>query len=123
MKKIVLSSLLLTISLMSSSLASNAIKTKADTTKYNLKQYKNVILFIGDGMGTKHVDVGGIYKGEPLSFDVVNEKWTYHAYSNTDSRTSEGFTLDTSKSLIDPKQNSTLYDGTPSPYSPEWQCW
>ena len=44
MKKIVLSSLLLTISLMSSSLASNAIKTKADTTKYNLKQYKNVIL-------------------------------------------------------------------------------
>ena len=52
MKKIVLSTLLLTISLMSSSLASNVIKTKADTTKYNLKQYKNVILFIGDGMGT-----------------------------------------------------------------------
>lgn len=119
MKKIVLSTLLLTISLMSSSLASNVIKTKADTTKYNLKQYKNVILFIGDGMGTKHVDVGGIFKGGPLSFDVVNEKWTYHAYSNTDSRTSEGFALDTSKSLIDPKQNSTLYDGTPSPYSPE----
>lgn len=82
-------------------------------------RYKNVILFIGDGMGPNHVDAGGIYKGEPLSFDITDENWTYHAYSNTDSRTSEGFTLDTTKSLLNPEENPSLYDGTPSPYSSE----
>ena len=57
------------------------------------KKYKNIIMFIGDGMGPNHVDAGGIYLCEPLCFDVTNEKWAYHAYSNTDSLTSEGFTL------------------------------
>lgn len=85
----------------------------------SLKEYKNVILFIGDGMGVNHVDAAGLYQGEPLCFDVTDENWTYHAYSNTDSRTSEGFTLDTTKSLLDPNLNSSLYDGTPSPYSEE----
>ena len=82
------------------------------------KKIKNVIMFIGDGMGVNHVDAGGIYKGEPLSFDVTDENWTYHAYSNTDSLTSAGFTLDESKSLIRPDENPSLYDGTPSPYDP-----
>ena len=82
------------------------------------RNIKNVILFIGDGMGVNHVDAGGIYKGEPLVFDTTNDKWTYHAYSNTDSLTSHGFTLDESKSLIHPDKNSSLYDGTPSPYDP-----
>jgi alkaline phosphatase len=50
---------------------------------------------------------------------VANEKWAYHAYSNTDSRTSEGFTLDETKSLIRPEFNKSLYDGTPSPYGNE----
>ena len=80
------------------------------------KKYKNIIVFIGDGMGPNHVDAGGVYLGKPLCFDVTNEKWTYHAYSNTDSLTSQGFTLDTSKSLLRPELNSSLYDGTPSPY-------
>ena len=80
---------------------------------------KNVILFIGDGMGPNHVDAGGVLKGEPLCFDVTDENWAYHAYSNTDSRTSEGFTLDTTKSLLRPDLNPSLYDGTPSPYSPD----
>lgn len=81
------------------------------------KEYKNIIMFIGDGMGPNHVDAGGIYLGENLCFDVTDKYWTYHAYSNTDSRTSEGFTLDESKSLIRPELNKSLYDGTPSPYS------
>ena len=80
------------------------------------RKIKNVILFIGDGMGVNHVDAGGIYKGEPLVFDVTNEKWAYHAYSNTDSLTSKGFTLDETKSLLRPNENASLYDGTPSPY-------
>ena len=80
------------------------------------KKYKNVILFIGDGMGPNHVDAGGIYLGESLCFDVVNEKWAYHAYSNTDSLTSAGFTLDESKSLLRPEENKSLFDGTPNPY-------
>lgn len=80
------------------------------------KKYKNVIIFIGDGMGPNHVDAGGVYLGKPLCFDVTDENWTYHAYSNTDSLTSEGFTLDESKSLLRPELNSSLYDGTPSPY-------
>ena len=80
------------------------------------KKYKNIIMFIGDGMGPNHVDAGGIYLGEPLCFDVTNDKWAYHAYSNTDSLTSEGFTLDTTKSLLRPELNPSLYDGTPSPY-------
>ena len=79
-------------------------------------QYKNVILFIGDGMGPNHVDAGEIYLGKPFCFNVTNDKWTYHAYSNTDSLTSQGFTLDESKSLILPELNKSLYDGTPSPY-------
>lgn len=82
------------------------------------KKYKNIIMFIGDGMGPNHVDAGGIYLGKPLCFDVTDDKWTYHAYSNTDSLTSEGFTLDTSKSLLRPEENPSLYDGTPSPYDP-----
>lgn len=79
---------------------------------------KNVIMFIGDGMGVNHVDAGGILKGEPLVFDVTSDKWTYHAYSNTDSLTSAGFTLDETKSLLKPEENASLYDGTPSPYDP-----
>ena len=82
------------------------------------QKIKNVIMFIGDGMGVNHVDAGGIYKGEPLVFDVTDENWTYHAYSNTDSLTSAGFTLDETKSLIRPDENPSLYDGTPSPYDP-----
>ena len=81
-------------------------------------KYKNVILFIGDGMGPNHVDAGGIYLGRDLCFDVTDENWTYHAYSNTDSRTSQAFPLDESKSLIRPDLNNSLYDGTPSPYDP-----
>lgn len=81
------------------------------------KNIKNVICFIGDGMGYNHVNAGGIYLGKPLTFaNPSNEKWTYHALVNTDSLTSEGFTLDESKSLIKPDLNATLYDGTPSPY-------
>lgn len=82
------------------------------------QKIKNVIMFIGDGMGVNHVDAGGIYKGEPLVFDKVDENWQYHAYSNTDSLTSAGFTLDETKSLIKPEENASLYDGTPSPYDP-----
>lgn len=82
------------------------------------RKIKNVIMFIGDGMGVNHVDAGGIYKGEPLVFDITDDNWTYHAYSNTDSLTSAGFTLDESKSLLRPEENSSLYDGTPSPYDP-----
>lgn len=111
-KKIILVSSLVLVSLI----GPHSL-VKASSTP--LKEYKNVIMFIGDGMGVNHVDAGGVYLGEPLCFDVTDENWTYHAYSNTDSRTSEGFTLDTSKSLLDPDLNSTLYDGTPSPYSPE----
>ena len=81
-------------------------------------KYKNVILFIGDGMGPNHVDAGGIYLGRDLCFDVTDENWTYHAYSNTDSRTSYAFDLDETKSLLRPDLNNTLYDGTPSPYDP-----
>ena len=75
-------------------------------------------MFIGDGMGVSHVDAGGIYKGSSLCFDQTNEKWSYHAYSNTDSLSSQGFTLDESKSLIRPEENPSLYDGAPSPYDP-----
>lgn len=82
------------------------------------REIKNVIMFIGDGMGVNHVDAGGIYKGEPLVFDITDDNWTYHAYSNTDSLTSAGFSLDESKSLLRPEENSSLYDGTPSPYDP-----
>ena len=81
-------------------------------------EFKNVIMFIGDGMGPNHVDAGGVYLGESLCFDITNDYWSYHAYSNTDSRTSQGFTLDESLSLLRPELNKTLYDGTPSPYDP-----
>ena len=93
----------------------NVISTTEVTTEIT-KKYKNIIMFIGDGMGPNHVDAGGIYLGKPLCFDVTDENWTYHAYSNTDSLTSQGFTYDTSKSLLRPEENASLYDGTPSPY-------
>lgn len=81
------------------------------------KKIKNIICFIGDGMGVNQVDVGSIYFGKPMCFADENDKnWTYHALVNTDSLTSVGFTLDETKSLIHPDENSTLYDGTPSPY-------
>lgn len=81
------------------------------------KEIKNVILFIGDGMGPTHVDAASVKKGEPLCFwDKDNPKWTYHGYVNTDSLTSDGFYLDQSKSLLNPKDNKTLYDSASSPY-------
>ena len=97
-------------------LVANCAQTK-DSNK-DITSYKNVIMFIGDGMGPNHVDAGGIYLGKDLCFDVTDSNWKYHAYSNTDSRTSEAFTLDETKSLIRPELNKTLYDGTPSPYDP-----
>ena len=112
MKKIILVLLLLFIV----SFTATAYSVELDEEKTVNETFKNVILFIGDGMGPNHVDAGGIYLGEDLCFDVVNEKWAYHAYSNTDSTTSEGFTLDTTLSLLRPEENKSLYDGTPSPY-------
>ena len=112
MKKIILVLLLLFIV----SFTATAYSVELDEEETVNKTFKNVILFIGDGMGPNHVDAGGIYLGEDLCFDVVNEKWAYHAYSNTDSTTSEGFTLDTTLSLLRPEENKSLYDGTPSPY-------
>ena len=83
----------------------------------NNNEIKNVILFIGDGMGPTHVNAASVRKGSPLCFwDETNTDWTYHGYVNTDSLTSEGFTLDTSKTLLNPKYNSSLYDNAVSPY-------
>lgn len=116
----ILSSLLLTSSLLLSShqdsfeLISKYIRN-ADVNIDN--KIKNVIMFIGDGMGPNHVDAGEIYKGSPLTFaDKDNLKWTYHGYQNTDSLTSKGFWLDTSLSLLRPEYNATLYDDSPNPY-------
>ena len=78
---------------------------------------KNVIVFIGDGMGPNHVKAAEIYAGREMTFsDDNNSNWTYHAYSNTDSLASNGFTLDESKSLLKPGENPSLYDDSPSPY-------
>lgn len=115
MKKILLT---LTLSTLLCSFGLNNVTRVSGNKDTITKRYKNVILFIGDGMGPHHVDVANIYNGEPMVFDVVDENWVYHAYSNTDSRTSEGFTLDTTKSLLRPDLNKSLYDGTPSPYDP-----
>lgn len=81
------------------------------------QKIKNVILFIGDGMGPNHIDAGEIYKGSQFVYSNPDDtKWTYHGYQNTDSLTSNGFKLDTSKSLLRPELNDTLYDNAPSPY-------
>lgn len=80
-------------------------------------KYKNVILFIGDGMGKKLVDAVNIYKEEPLIFTDESFGFKPYAYSVTDSLTSEAFYLDRSLSMLDPALNKTLYDGTPSPYA------
>lgn len=71
---------------------------------------KNVILFIGDGMGPNHVDAGGVYLGEPLCFDFTNDIWSYHAYANTDSNSSKGHLLNQTLTLLRPEVNSTLVD-------------
>ena len=47
------------------------------------KKYKNIIVFIGDGMGPNHVDAGGVYLGKPLCFDVYNKKIKRDGYSIT----------------------------------------
>lgn len=110
---ILLSSLLLIPTYKEVTLVENQnIKFIKDSRINSDKKIKNVILFIGDGMGPNHVDAGNIFKGSPLTFDKVDEKWSYHAYVNTDSLSSEAFKLDTSKSLIRPDLNQTLYKGS-----------
>ena len=100
-KSILLTSLLLTAICSSSSFyLVKAQDVENNNTVETQSKIKNVILFVGDGMGPTHVDAAGLYQGKPLVFDVTDDNWTYHAYSNTDSRTSAGFTLDTSKSLL-----------------------
>lgn len=87
------------------------------TTDINDSKIRNIIVMIGDGMGYNHVEAGSIFKGSPLCFaDETDPLWTYHALVCTDSLTSEGFTLDTTKSLLDPELNDSLYDDNPSPY-------
>lgn len=118
MKKIFLLSTVLLLA--SCATNTNVLKTNRNLNdiQTNPKTYKNVIMFIGDGMGPNHVDAGGIYLGEPLVFDKTDENWAYHAYSNTDSLSSEGFTLDTSKSLLRPEENPSLYDpSAENPYA------
>jgi alkaline phosphatase len=74
---------------------------------------KNIILFIGDGMGTVHVEIGNIYKGSPLVFDDYDDpNWTYRAYANTDSLSSDAFKVDDSLSLLRPDLNPSLYTET-----------
>ena len=116
MKKIFI--ILLTIFFFGFAFTTNSTEPTNQAVDANYKHYKNVIMFIGDGMGPNHVDAGNIYLGEQICFDKNDEYWTYHAYSNTDSLTSEGFRLDETKSLLRPELNSSLYDGTPSPYDP-----
>ena len=83
----------------------------------NTSKIKNVIVFIGDGMGPNHIEASEIFAGREFVFsDEENDMWTYHAYSNTDSLTSVGFTLDETKSLLKPSENKSLYDDMPSPY-------
>lgn len=97
------------------SLASQYVKNASINSDNKIK---NVIMFIGDGMGPNHVRAGEIFKGSPLVFsDNTNAKWSYHGYQNTDSLTSEGFMLDTTKSLLRPDLNSSLYDDSPNPYA------
>lgn len=97
---------------------SNFAKNYVRNSSINIgNKIKNVIMFIGDGMGPNHISAAEIYKGDDLCFsDDSNSKWTYHGYQNTDSLTSNGFTLDTSKTLLYPEENSTLYDGASNPY-------
>ena len=88
MKKIILviSALLLTSCSMSHiNKSPKYVENKEEQAIQTSDKIKNVIMFIGDGMGPNHVDAGGNYKGSPLCFDVTDENWTYHAYSNTDS--------------------------------------
>ena len=70
MKKILT---LLTIFIgLSFALSINTFGIVIDTDEVELtSKYKNVILFIGDGMGPNHVDAGGIYLGKDLCFDVT----------------------------------------------------
>ena len=83
---------LITLTILLTVFLTICFSASADVTKEVVieSKYKNVILFMGDGMGPNHVDAGGIYLGEPLCFDVTDSNWTYHAYSNTDSLTSQG---------------------------------
>ena len=95
----------------------NATINEPNQENYDFSKIRNIIVMIGDGMGYNHVEAGSYFKGSPLCFaDESNPDWTYHALVCTDSLTSQGFTLDTTKSLINPIENPTLYDDTPSPY-------
>lgn len=51
--------------------------TPSETVQAGDKEIKNVILFIGDGMGPVHVEAGGIYAGETLSFERLFDNKTY----------------------------------------------
>lgn len=111
---------LLSISVISSTFSNETLADiyvrNAHVNKTN--KIKNVIMFIGDGMGPNHVDAGEIYLGRDFVFSNPNDsKWSFHGYQNTDSLTSVGYTLDTSKSLLRPELNPTLYDDADSPYT------
>lgn len=55
-------------------------------------QIKNVILFIGDGMGQEHVKAGAIYKGAPLSFQSFEHQGRNVTASRSVLDGLEGFT-------------------------------
>ena len=54
----------------------NSMMVQADANDYreeSLKDIKNVIIMIGDGMGPEHVRAGAIQKGEPLHIQTIEQ--------------------------------------------------
>ena len=54
----------------------NPCLAQADSLEYkeeSLKNIKNVIIMIGDGMGPEHVRAGAIQKGEPLHIQTIEQ--------------------------------------------------
>lgn len=65
----------------------NPCLAQADSLEYkeeSLKNIKNVIIMIGDGMGPEHVRAGAIQKGEPLHIQTI-EQTSYSLTASADN--------------------------------------
>lgn len=65
----------------------SSVSAKAENAykEESLKDIKNVIIMIGDGMGTNQVKAGGIYKGEPLHMQTMMQTtYSLTASANND---------------------------------------
>ena len=88
-----------------------SMNAKAELNDYreeSLKDIKNVIIMIGDGMGPNQVKAGEIYKGEPLHMQTISQT-TYSLTASANNDITDSAAGGTALATGVPPRSSTVW--------------